>query len=210
MCSLGFDFDAHGRLEWETNHAQLILVGVVTGERRMTKADAREAEYQEMYESTVSPQAILHGTAPEREIKLPYLGSLAPDCIGGPRLRPGEQVLLFLSKTRPSISRGKEPFWLVGLLAGKVLLTPDTAEFDSWGGQREPAGEPADVIGQVASLAGADAESTAAALSAIGIRTEPQESKRWLAVAVGFGLLGVLGGAIAIARLRASRATRHN
>lgn len=90
--------------------SQLIVVGLVTAERETTVA-LDGLEYgsrpdRTMYASTVEIVALLQGTFSAPTVDVLPLGTLAATCDGGPRLAPGDRVLLFLNRFVPDPERG--------------------------------------------------------------------------------------------------------
>lgn len=107
-CSL-----ARATLDQAAREAEIIIVGEVTSERRV------QSGTHPVYESTVRVGATLKGSA-DREIALSKLGILDSDCTGGPRLRTGERVLLFLYDWQGLTIYAHED--------GRYLLTRETAK----------------------------------------------------------------------------------
>lgn len=134
-------------LDDAATHAKMAILGEVTDEEYLG-----EPGHGHPYKSTVRVVATLKGDAP-RELTLNPLGFLGSDCSGGPRLREGERVLLFLSPWRGDLT-----IW--GYTQGKYVLASGMAETAS--GLPIPVEE---AIRRVATITGAPQDQLDAALA---------------------------------------------
>lgn len=122
-------------LEQVTEGAQLVFVGEVIAERPI---DLAPFSY-DAYESTIHVVATLKGVVDD-ETTLAPLGFLGADCSGGPRLRMGERVLLFLEFYGSA--------WHVfDYEGGKYLLANGMAE--SAFGESHPTEEALQTVGEI-------------------------------------------------------------
>jgi hypothetical protein len=141
-CSVAAFASAAERLEQQTAWSELIVVGTVAEEVLTGHVGANPAVPS--YASTIDVGAALLGPTVDR-VRLAPLGWLGADCEGGPRMRQGERVLLFLRATENGSG------WEVALVGqGKYRLVDGEALFErSYSGEPAPEAEaagPADVL----------------------------------------------------------------
>ena len=158
--------DKNDPLKYVLEDASLVIVGRVVDERATGGVSGEKA-----YESRVTPDAVLRGSAPNGDIVLPRLNTLGADCSGGPRLPEGERVLLFLYKTSmfdPQTGRNQQDVWQIGLVGGKVVIESGAAYVEVFD-QRIRLGETEPAIRDIASRVGASqAQADAAVAAATG------------------------------------------
>ena len=201
----------------EDEWPELVLVGIVTQEIRVEPVrnsvgsvsgwvpSKDQSPGDGTFQSTVRPDAILAGGRPAGDIEIPALRDGA-DCIGGPRLREGEHVLLFLkSESGPP---GSDDYWLLSPFGGKVILKDGSAYLHDLMTPDEPqlVGTADDLIRRVATTLGSTPEDRDAALVAAG-RAQPGggwSAALTMALLVSAAVALGLSGALLRSRLRRS------
>lgn len=118
-CSL-----APANLEQSARHAEYVVVGEVTAERENNTGSPLPTlpEYARSYKSTVQVAAALKGDPP-RLLTIDDLGQLGADCSGGPRLKEGERLLLFVSHYRSPVTGETDALYVPGYEGGKYALS---------------------------------------------------------------------------------------
>jgi hypothetical protein len=189
---------------------QLLLVGVVTDESTMRVGP------NTLYKSEVMPEVMLKGDAPDEPLAIPFLGHLGADCSGGPRLKPGERVLLPVywaymgNQGDASIEYG----WRITGIFGKVLLEGGEATLQWYLGS-QPLGDAEAIVRQSGALVAADEAQIDAAVQAALSPPPAQDSNvsplgtsradTWRIIAIT--AIALVVAAIAIAIIRSHRET---
>jgi len=129
----------------------LIVLGHVVSEHRIDPQRRPILVPEASYVSDVEVDVVLAGDAALAgdKIKVGPNGYGAPDCSGGPRLLPGEKVILFVMPTNPAYTRTFEGasadsgVWQSGQFGVPILFDGPGAYYLRWGrfsGQGDGAG----------------------------------------------------------------------
>jgi hypothetical protein len=143
--------------------ADLVLAGTVTDERPIGTLGSNDA-----YESTITPEAVLTGDAPEGPLVVGQLDFDFSTCSGGPRLLEGERALLALDRGFIESDGGteNESIWRLHHFLGKVRLDEDEA-VSQYATAATSLGPPGQLIRDYgAALGSADAQIDAAIAAA--------------------------------------------
>ncbi len=144
-CSLALSSDPGQRLRQNVEWAELIVIGTVIDEVQTTNFGNLHR-----YDSTVQVGLVLRGDS-SNSIEILGLGALGADCSGGPRLRTGERVLLFLGEGWGG------PAWRIGPDGGKYLLQNGEAFVEQLFGiddSREAPRDEIELIAEISELTG--------------------------------------------------------
>ncbi len=179
--------------------SDVVVVGEVIREEPIEDDPVDFAVFDDRaFTSTVRVDAALKGE-PERLLTLGPLGYLEPDCSGGPRLRAGERVVLFLSSFRSS-------FRVYAYEQGNYLLAGNAAYNENL-----PPVPAEDFVRRVAAATGAPQQELDAALVSLRGEAEPLRNDAdnggelpWLVVGLGGAVLAGLVVVLVWARRPAS------
>jgi hypothetical protein len=117
----------------------LVVLGEVISEHRIDPQRRPILVPEQSYVSEVKIELVLAGKAGEETLEVGPNGYGAPDCSGGPRLLPGEKVILFLRTINPSYTRtiDQQPAdsgaWQTGQLNEPILFDGPSAYYIGWG-----------------------------------------------------------------------------
>jgi hypothetical protein len=117
----------------------LVVLGEVISEHRIDPQRRPILVPEQSYVSEVKIELVLAGKAGEETLEVGPNGYGAPDCSGGPRLLPGEKVILFLRPINPSYTRtiDQQPAdsgaWQTGQLNEPILFDGPSAYYIGWG-----------------------------------------------------------------------------
>jgi len=165
------------------------VLGNVINERRVDPARSAILIGSGAYNSEVHTVVTLYGQADSEPLQVGPHGYGAPDCSGGPRLLPGEKVMLFLYPTREVYLRTRDGSpadsgrWQAGQGGNPILFDGPTAYYLSWAryssqgdgvdkDQRTLVGGSTEVLEMALQFFGASAEDRARAFQFV-LGTDP-------------------------------------